>query len=314
MNSQVTNTLLMVRPRNFQGNAQTAVNNYFQNLGGKLSVAEIQKEALREFDLFVEKLLAKGIEVIVIEDSDHPETPDAIFPNNWISFHQSGKIYTYPMFAENRRLERRDAVINQIDQSYEVSELIRLESWEDKGHFLEGTGSLVFERLQKIAYVALSDRAHIPVIKDFEEKSGYRTITFRANHSVNGKRMPVYHTNVMMYVGEGFAVICLDSIDDAVEREAVVSSLKASRKEIIAITEKQVNSFAGNGLQVCNDRGDRFIVMSGRAYASLDQNQQKALEKNGEIIHSPLNTIEHYGGGSARCMMAEIFLRKKDHV
>ncbi len=314
MNSQVTNTLLMVRPRNFQGNAQTAVNNYFQNLGGKLSVAEIQKEALREFDLFAEKLVAKGIEVIIVEDSDHPETPDAIFPNNWVSFHQSGKIYTYPMFAENRRLERRDAVINQIDQSFEVSELVRLEAWEYKDHFLEGTGSLVFERQQKIAYVALSDRAHLQVLKDFEEKSGYKTITFRSNHSVNGKRLPIYHTNVMMYVGEGFAVVCLDSIDDPAERAAVESSLQGTRKEIIPISEEQVNNFAGNGLQVCNDRGDRFIVMSGRARASLDQNQLKTLEKNGEIIHSPLNTIEHYGGGSARCMMAEIFLRRKDHV
>ena len=304
----------MVRPKHFQGNAQTAMNNHFQNMVGRLSVDEIQREALKEFDLFVEKLVKKGIEVTIVEDTDQPETPDAIFPNNWISFHESGRVYTYPMFAENRRLERRKEVIDRVGEDFIVQEVVPLERWELEGHFLEGTGSLVFDRKHKLAYVALSDRAHMPVLKNFEEKSGYQTIVFHANQSVGNRRLPIYHTNVMMYVGEGFVVICLDSIDDVVEQEVVVSSLKATRKEIIAIAEKQVNSFAGNGLQVCNDRDDRFIVMSGRAYASLDQNQQKALEKHGEIIHSPLNTIEHYGGGSARCMMAEIFLRKKDHV
>tara|TARA_Y100001972_G_scaffold109998_1_gene141338 strand:+ start:2543 stop:3478 length:936 start_codon:yes stop_codon:yes gene_type:complete len=311
MNDQVTSTLLMVRPKNFHGNEQTAVNNYFQQLKGKLTLEEIQQEALKEFDLFSEKLRAKGVETIIVEDTEHPKTPDAIFPNNWISFHQSGKVYTYPMFAENRRLERRDAVINQIDKSFEMDEIIRLESWEDEGHFLEGTGSLVLDRKHKMAFVALSDRAHMPVIKDFQQKSGYEIVTFHANQSVNGKRLPIYHTNVMMYVGESFAVVCMDSIDDLKEKEAVKTALKSTGKEVITISEKQVASFAGNGLQVCDARGNRLIVMSEAAYKSLDQNQLKALEKNGEVIHSPLNTIEYYGGGSARCMMAEIFLRKK---
>ncbi|MEQ8337707.1 MAG: arginine deiminase-related protein [Cyclobacteriaceae bacterium] len=311
MNDQVTSTLLMVRPKNFHGNEQTAVNNYFQQLMGKRSLDEIQQEALREFDLFSEKLRAKGVETLIVEDSQHPETPDAVFPNNWISFHQSGKVYTYPMFAENRRLERRDAVINQIEKSFEINEVIRLESWENEGHFLEGTGSLVLDRKHKLAFVALSDRAHMPVIKDFQQKSGYEIITFHANQSVKGKRLPIYHTNVMMYVGESFAVVCMDSIDDQKEKEAVKTALEYTGKEVITISEKQVANFAGNGLQVCDARGNRLIVMSEAAYKSLDQNQRKALEKNGEVIHSPLNTIEYYGGGSARCMMAEIFLRKK---
>ncbi|MEQ8882853.1 MAG: arginine deiminase-related protein [Cyclobacteriaceae bacterium] len=311
MNDQVTSTLLMVRPKNFHGNEQTAVNNYFQQLMGKRSLDEIQQEALREFDLFSEKLRAKGVETLIVEDSQHPETPDAVFPNNWISFHQSGKVYTYPMFAENRRLERRDAVINQIEKSFEINEVIRLESWENEGHFLEGTGSLVLDRKHKLAFVALSDRAHMPVIKDFQQKSGYEIITFHANQSVKGKRLPIYHTNVMMYVGESFAVVCMDSIDDQKEKEAVKTALEYTGKEVITISEKQVANFAGNGLQVCDVRGNRLIVMSEAAYKSLDQNQRKALEKNGEVIHSPLNTIEYYGGGSARCMMAEIFLRKK---
>lgn len=314
MNSQVTSTLLMVRPRHFQGNAQTAVNNYFQNLEGSLPLAQIQQEALKEFDLFVEKLVKKGIEVIVVEDSEQPETPDAIFPNNWISFHESGRVYTYPMFAENRRLERRREIIDRVEEDFKIKEVVPLESWELDGHFLEGTGSLVFDRKNKLAYVALSDRAHIPVLKSFEEKSGYRTIVFHANQPVDNRRLPIYHTNVMMYVGEGFAAVCLECIDDQEERASVKKSLESTGKEVVEISERQVASFAGNGLQVCNNQGDLLIIMSESAYNSLDQNQRKALEKNGEIIHSPLNTIEYYGGGSARCMMAEIFLPKKDHV
>ncbi len=314
MIDQVTSKLLMVRPKNFHGNEQTAVNNYFQSLSGSQSLREIQEEALREFDVFVGKLTSKGIEVMVVEDSETSDTPDAIFPNNWISFHQSGQVFTYPMFAENRRLERSNLIISQIDQAFDVKELIQLESWENEGHFLEGTGSLVLDRQHKVAYVALSDRAHLRVIKDFEEKSGYQTITFQSNQSVDGKRLPIYHTNVMMYVGEAFAVICLDSIDDIRERNKVETALLDTGKEIINISEKQVAEFAGNGLQVCNNQGNRYIVMSTTAFGSLDQNQQKALEKNGEIIHSPLNTIEYYGGGSARCMMAEIFLSRKHYV
>lgn len=314
MNSQTTDTLLMIRPVGFHGNEQTAVNNFFQKTDNDASYKEIQRQALKEFEAFVSVLESNGLNVIVVEGTIEPSTPDAIFPNNWISFHENGEIFTYPMFAENRRLERRDDVIQKIAGEFIVIEVVRLDPWEEKGHFLEGTGSLVLDRSNKIAYVALSDRAHLPVIQDFQERTGFQVVTFHSDQHVKGKNLPVYHTNVMMYVGEGFAVVCLESIDDGRERKQLVETLEDSRKEIIEISEEQLWQFAGNGLQVRNSKGDLFVVMSSSAFHSWNQNQRKALEKNGEIIHSPLDTIEFYGGGSARCMMAEIFLRRKDHV
>ncbi|XOV93943.1 MAG: citrulline utilization hydrolase CtlX [Bacteroidota bacterium] len=314
MDKQTTDNLLMVRPHNFQMNEQTAVNNYFQKQSEGVSKKEIQRKALEEFDGFVDLLDSKGVNVLVIQDTESPVTPDAIFPNNWISFHQDGRVFTYPMFAENRRLERREDILNEISRAYEVNELIDLSAWEKRDQFLEGTGSLVLDRQNKMAYVALSDRANIRVLEEFEKISGYKSVTFRAFQSVDQRRAPIYHTNVMMYVGEAFAVVCAECIDDIEEREMLVSRIKETGKELIELTESQVHQFAGNGLLIRNKNGDRLIVMSTSAYQSLNQNQLKALEKNGEVIHSPLNTIEYCGGGSARCMIAEIFLSKKDHV
>ncbi len=314
MNSQITDSILMVRPVAFYGNEQTAVNNHFQNFDTDYSFRAIQHQALKEFDALVKKLDSKGLNLVIVEDTIDPSSPDSIFPNNWISFHENGKVFTYPMFAENRRKERRNDILEQISKQFQIEEVVRLDHWEEKGHYLEGTGSLILDRSSEIAYVALSERAHWEVIEDFKQRTRFQMITFQSNQSVKGRRLPIYHTNVMMYMGENFAVVCLDSIDDRKDRVRLAHLLYETGKELVTISEDQVLQFAGNGLQIKNKQGERFIVMSASAKNSLNQIQKKALEKNGEIIDSRLDTIEYFGGGSARCMMAEIFLPRKDHV
>ncbi len=314
MNKQVTDTILMIRPTWFYGNDQTAVNNFFQKPNAGETPRAIQDRALQEFNELAALLESKGIEVLIFDDTPEPHTPDSIFPNNWVSFHQDGQIITYPMFAENRRLERRGDILEKISSSFEVKEIIRLDAWEKEGLFLEGTGSLVLDREHDTCFVAISDRAHGLVVENFQEITGYHAVTFRANQTYQGRRVPIYHTNVMMYLGEAFATIGLACIDDPAERKNVLNSLETLGKEIIDISEEQVANFAGNGLQLASQSGDQYIVMSSAAYRSLHQNQVKVLEKYGEIIHSPLDTIEYYGGGSARCMIAEIFLSKQTHV
>lgn len=301
----------MVRPVSFMKNEQTAVNNFFQQDIDELSPEEIQEKALAEFDLFVNKLREKGIDVFVFDDTNSSETPDSIFPNNWISFHDDGTILTYPMFAENRRLERRDDVIKKLQEKFLVNMIQSFAHWENKGKFLEGTGSMILDRPNKIVYASISERTNEDVLKVFCDKTGYTAVTFTSFQSVNGERHPIYHTNVMMALGEDFAIICLDCIDDEVEREGVVFSLEKTGKEIIEITEDQVHSFAGNMLQVMNDQNEKFTVMSLAAYESLTQDQIVAIEQYGEILYSPIATIETLGGGGVRCMMAEVFLPKQ---
>ena len=261
---------------------------------------------------FVEKLRSNGIDVIVINDTLEPSTPDSIFPNNWISFHDDGVVGLYPMYAENRRLERRPEIIDQFSENgYKITNIIDLSGAEETSKFLEGTGSLILDRGSRIAYAAISERTHPDVIKDFESAFGFEVVSFTANQTVDGKRLPIYHTNVMMALGHEFAVICLDTIDDQAERKMVVDSLENSGKEVIEISESQKAHFAGNMLQVENKSGDRFMVMSAAAYISLEEGQKnKILKYNKDIISSSLDTIEALGGGSARCMMAEVFLPK----
>lgn len=311
MTSQITNTLFMVRPISFRKNEETAANNYFQQDEKDTSPEEIQEKALAEFDLFVDKLRARGVEVYVFEDRESDKTPDSIFPNNWISFHDDGTILTYPMFAENRRMERRDDVIKKLQETFLVNMVQSFAHWENKDKFLEGTGSMILDRPNKIAYASLSERTNADVLKVFCEKTGYEAVTFTSYQTVEGKRLPIYHTNVMMALGEDYAIVCLDSIDNDVERESMVHSIEKSGKEIIEITEDQMHQFAGNMLQVMNDRNERFTVMSLAAYESLDPIQIEAIENYGEIIYSPIPTIEKLGGGSVRCMMAEVFLPKQ---
>jgi len=304
---QYTSNILMIRPASFRMNEETAVNNYFQS-ETQLDPRMVVGAAQREFDEFVALLRANGVNVIVVEDIKENDTPDALFPNNWISMHEDGKVGLYPMFAENRRRERREDILDMLEENgFEINEVIDYSSAEKEEVFLEGTGSLILDRENGVAYCALSNRANEELLIEFCEDFEYTPVIFGAYQSADNKRLPIYHTNVMMCVADRFAVICLDSIDDKKERKAVKEQLKTNGKTIIAITEKQMHEFAGNMLQVKATNGPA-LVMSDRAYRSLQPDQIKTLESFGPIIHPKLDIIETCGGGSARCMMAEIFL------
>ncbi|MDR6488752.1 hypothetical protein J2799_003287 [Chryseobacterium vietnamense] len=306
---QTTDTVLMIEPIAFGYNAETAKNNYFQV---EQTGSDIQSKALAEFNTFVGKLREKGINVITIKDTLDPHTPDSIFPNNWVSFHKDGKVVLYPMFASNRRVERREDIIESIqNQGFEVAEIDDWSFSETQGHFLEGTGSMIFDHDNKIAYGSVSLRLDEKLFREFCTKFGFTPVVFHSFQTVGTERLPIYHTNVMMCVADQFVVICLDCIDDELEREKVVETIKGSGKEIIEISEEQMQQFAGNMLQVQNKDGEKFLVMSQTAYQSLSSEQVAAIKKYCEIIYSDLNTIEVNGGGSARCMLAEVFLPKK---
>jgi hypothetical protein len=308
---QITNTILMIRPVQFRMNEQTAVNNYFME-DIDLQNNTINLRAQQEFDTFVAILRAIGIEVIVIEDTLDPDTPDSIFPNNWISFHSNGTVVIYPMFAENRRKERRDDILDILEANgFLIENIMDYTSAEKEGLFLEGTGSILMDRVNQKAYCALSDRAHEELVIEFCEDFKCAPVIFTAYQSVNGERLPIYHTNVMMCLGEAYAVICLDAIDDKKERKNVINHLKQDGKEIISITEEQMHHFAGNMLQVAGASDQRYLIMSTAAYNSLRPDQISILEKYNPIVHSTLDTIETCGGGSARCMMAEVFLPRQ---
>ena len=307
--NQTTNSFLMIRPVAFRMNEQTAVNNYYQKVIDGLLPATVNAKAQQEFDVFVEKLRGVGVNVIVVDDTISPDTPDSIFPNNWISFHESGDVILYPMFAENRRLERREDIVDTLEeQGFLVTEYMDYTSAEEDNIFLEGTGSLLLDRANQKAYCALSPRADEELFIEFCEDFDYGPIIFEAYQTVNGERKLIYHTNVMMCLGETFAVICADAIDDKKERKMVLDNLKTDGKEIILITEAQVNNFAGNMLEVRGANDKRYLVMSKAAHESLTDKQIETLQKHAEILSSNLDTIEACGGGSARCMMAEIFL------
>ena len=300
---QITNQLLMIRPVAFRLNEQTAVNNYFQK-EIKNSSKEVTQLAQAEFDEFVRRLREIGVQVKVIDDIAHKNTPDSIFPNNWISFHADKTIVLYPMFAINRRQERRMDVLDVL--GLQKSRIIDYTEMEKQNNFLEGTGSLVLDRVNKKAYCALSVRADESLVKQFCKDLDYTPILFVANQTVNNERKSIYHTNVMMALGETFAVICLDTIDNKNEAEHVVQNLKADFKEIISITEQQMHSFAGNMLQVEGTNEIKYLVMSQQAFESLTEEQISKIEIHCSILSSNLKTIETLGGGSARCMMAEV--------
>lgn len=306
---QITNNIMMIEPVLFNFNAQTALDNHYQSDISILSEKQIQNKALIEFNNFVSALKAKFINTIVVKDSINPHTPDSIFPNNWVSFHANGSICLYPMLAKNRRLERREDIISLIKNSFSVSEIVNYSHYENTNLFLEGTGSMILDRENKICYAAQSKRTDPNILKEFCEKLKYKSVVFNAYQDVGAKRLPIYHTNVMMSIADEYVIICLESIDDSVERSLVISSIKSSNKKIIEISESQVNSFAGNMLQVMGDKP--YLVMSNSAYLCLSSDQIALIESFNEIIHVDLSTIESYGGGSARCMMAEIFLPLK---
>tara|TARA_R110000751_G_scaffold73599_1_gene148809 strand:+ start:5731 stop:6636 length:906 start_codon:yes stop_codon:yes gene_type:complete len=301
----------MIRPVSFRMNEQTAVNNYFME-DIDLKNQEINKKAQEEFDAFVVELRNKGVNVIVVQDTKEPDTPDSIFPNNWISFHANGTVGVYPMFAENRRNERRDDIFDILESNgFKINDVVDYTSAEEEELFLEGTGSILIDRVNKKAYCALSERADEELFIEFCEDFDFFPVIFTANQSVDGKRLPIYHTNVMMALAENFVIICADSIDDKKEKKNVLDHLKKDGKEIITITEQQMHHFAGNMLQVLGSEDKRYMVMSSAAFHSLTKEQITKIENHCSILHSSLHTIETCGGGSARCMMAEVFLPKE---
>jgi len=302
-NTQSTSNILMIRPVSFGFNEQTAESNAFQNRDADQQA--VQDKALAEFDRFVKTLEHADVQVTVVNDTPQPHTPDSIFPNNWVSFHSDGTIFLYPMQAENRRLERREDIITNLEDKFKVGHIIDLSRFEADHRFLEGTGSMVLDRENKIAYACLSPRTDKQVLDLFCEQAGYKAISFDAANE-HGKA--IYHTNVLMCVGSKFAVICADSIPNLHERIVVLESLKSTLKELITISFDQMNHFAGNMLEVKNNKGETLIVMSKNAYEALNSQQKTTLEKYGSLVYADINTIETNGGGSARCMMAEVHL------
>jgi hypothetical protein len=299
---QTTSKVLMIRPLHFVYNAETAVNNSFQVKGDQENLTE---KAVQEFDKFVNALQNQGIDVTVVEDSPDPHTPDAIFPNNWISFHSSGIYCLYPMFAPNRRKERKVEVISIIQKKFHYEHLIDFTGYESENLFLEGTGSMVLDREKGLAYACLSPRTNEVVLKDFCNKLNYQPVMF---HAVDESGQAVYHTNVMMCVADRYVVICLDSITDPSEKKYVEETIHRSGKELIRINSSQMNQFAGNMLQLENERKEKILVMSSAAWNALLPAQIEKLTKYNSILHSSLREIETNGGGSARCMIAEIHL------
>lgn len=307
MKKQITDTVLMIRPVRFRTNEETIVNNYFQK-GINITQEEINRKAQQEFDMLVQKLKEVGVHVIQVEDIYEQDTPDSIFPNNWISFHNNGDVAIYPMFAENRRRERREDILDIVEEAgFDIENVFDYTEAEDEGIFLEGTGAMVLDRIHRKAYCALSPRASEELFIEFCEDFEYTPVIFRAFQKTDGELKPIYHTNVMMALGRTFAIVCLDTIEDKKERKNVLNHLKEDKKEIITISREQVDYYAGNMLEV-KGKEHSYLVMSQTAYESLTPQQIEAIERHTQILYSDLSTIEICGGGSARCMLAEVFL------
>ncbi|MEL6256936.1 MAG: arginine deiminase-related protein [Bacteroidota bacterium] len=308
MTKQITAHILMVRPANFGYNAETAENNAFQKNDQSLSKEEIKKRAIEEFDAFVSTMRNAGIDIIVAQDTEEPLKTDAVFPNNWLTTHENGAVITYPMYSEMRSRERREDIIEDLGERFEVKDRFHLEGGESQNLYLEGTGSLILDRPNKLAYACTSERTSVKLLDKFCSFTGYNKVLFQA---VDRNGIPIYHTNVMMAMGETFVVICMDSIRDPDQNQALRRLFANKEKELIDISLEQMEAFAGNMLQVRNEAGDTFLVMSSQAYGSLRQEQIDKILQHTQILHSPLDIIETYGGGSARCMMAEVFLPLK---
>lgn len=308
LRKQVTRSILMVRPSNFGFNEETAVNNAFQNNAAGKTSEQIREKAIEEFDSFVSLLRSKGVDVSVYQDEPQPIKPDAVFPNNWVSFHEDGTVITYPMFAKVRRIERTDKVFDLLEPHFWILDHIHLEQSEEDNIFLEGTGSMVLDRANKIAYACISPRTEKTLFEDWCNIYEYAPVSFTA---IDQEGKLIYHTNVMMAMGDKFVVICLESVIDDEEKSALRELFARTEKEIIEISLEQMNAFAGNMLQVQGASGQTYLVMSKTAFGSLNASQIEKIEKYTEILTADINTIETYGGGSVRCMMAEIFLPEK---
>tara|TARA_B110000438_G_scaffold8754_2_gene8700 strand:- start:11207 stop:12130 length:924 start_codon:yes stop_codon:yes gene_type:complete len=300
-------SVLMIRPSCFRRNSETASNNYFQNQILNINEDKILKNAILEFDNLVSKIKECGIDVHVYQDDLKQDTPDSVYPNNWITFHSKQRIALYPMYAKNRRLERNEEVLQFLkEKNIIINESIDYSSAEKKEYFLEGTGSMVLDRINKKSYCSISERTNEDLVYEFCNDFEYMPIIFNSFQNHQNKRKPIYHTNVMMCIAKNYCVICLDAIDDKMEREKVIRSLKDDNKEIINISEKQLNLFAGNMIELIKDNKS-FLFMSKTAYNSLNKNQLEKLVSHSNLINSSVSTIEKCGGGSVRCMIAEIF-------
>jgi hypothetical protein len=306
---QSTTTVFVVRPARFSFNAETAASNHFQHHLQGLDAATIQAQAFREFDELVATLRAKEVRVLVFEDTPAPTKPDAVFPNNWLTLHPDGRVLLYPMCAPNRRLERRPDILAALGQQFTVTEVVDLSHHEQENRFLEGTGSILFDHEHRVAYAALSPRTDATLFREVATQLGYRPVAFRA---YDAQGYAIYHTNVMLCIGSGFAVVCLESITDAAERAAVVGSFIVSGHEIVAISLEQVARFAGNLLALQTSAGTTLLAMSQSAFDALTEPQRQTLEKYVELLPLPIPTIETIGGGSVRCMLAEVFLPPLD--
>ena len=299
-----TSQILMIRPAAFGYNAETAANNAFQQAPQQAETQAIAEAARAEFDAFVNKLIAAGVQVHVVEDTPTPPKPDAVFPNNWLSFHRGGTAITWPMFSPLRRAERREDIIHELAKEHPVRQRIHLEYFEQENRFLEGTGSLILDRVHKIAYACRSVRTDEVVLDEFCRLMGYQKLLFDATDATG---TPIYHTNVMMALGDKLAVLCTEAIRDPKQRKKLLASLEETNKELLPISLEQMNAFAGNMLEVQNTRGEPIQVMSQSAWQSLSPSQRRLIEKHAQPLYADLHTIEQCGGGSARCMMGEVF-------
>lgn len=303
--NQITSHLLMIRPVDFHYNKDTAGDNAFQN---EVEVEDLQSKVENEFDNFVSILREKEIDVTVLQDTAIPSTPDSIFPNNWASYHEDGKVILYPMLAENRREERNKGVVERLSEKFEISSTVDYTHYENEQQFVEGTGSLILDKPNRITYACLSQRTNKELAQLIADNLGYELVSFTAVDKTGNE---IYHTNVMLCIAEKYAVVCLECIPSEEERIFLKQKLVETEKEIIEISLSQVEHFAGNMLQVCNQKGERFLVMSSEAYRCLSSKQVEKIKGYNEIIHSDLYWIETIGGGSARCMLAEVFLEEK---
>jgi hypothetical protein len=303
---QLASTVMMIRPARFESNPLTAASNRFQGRSSS-SPEEQHAIALREFDGLAAVLREAGIEVIVVDDTVEPHTPDAIFPNNWISMHADGRVVLYPMEAENRRTERRHDIIDYLDKHArrQVTDVVDLSAHEDAGHFLEGTGSMVLDRANRVAYACVSSRTHLDPLGEFAQRMGYDVVAFDA---VDSGGVPIYHTNVLMNVGEQLAVICAEAIPRDEQRNAVLARLRETGHDILELSYAQLDAFAGNMLELRNNNGERVLAMSQQAYDSLNEKQRATLAANARIVKAPIDNIESSAGGSVRCMLAEVHL------
>jgi|HubBroStandDraft_1064217.scaffolds.fasta_scaffold00027_71 hypothetical protein len=306
---QSARAVLMVRPASFGFNPQTAASNAFQQAGDPPGAAQAQRLALAEFDALAEALQRAGVEVLIAADTPLPAKPDAIFPNNWVSFHFDGTVALYPMLAPNRRWERREEILQQVTQEgrFHVSRTVDLTHREAEGKFLEGTGSVVLDRAHRVAYASLSPRTDLDVLGEFAQLLDYDLVTFEAR---DGAALPVYHTNVVMAVGTGFAVLCGEAIAQAQHREAVLNTLRATGHDIVEVSLRQMHEFAGNMLEL-ESAGGPVVALSTTAWRSLEAAQRRILERYAQLIPVAIPTIERMGGGGVRCMLAELHLPKR---